>query len=54
MLTNGTPFLHLAIKELLRDLISLRTALSLKHGFQFLKYLIRPLELLNDFEVPVP
>jgi hypothetical protein len=47
MLTNGTPFLHLAVKELLRDLISLRTGMSLKHGFQFLKYLIRPAELLK-------
>ena len=42
VLTNGTPFLHLAVKEFLRDLISLRTGLSLKHSFQFLKNLKGP------------
>src|SRR3954463_10816572 len=47
VLTNGTPFLHLAVKELLRYLISLRMGLSLKHGFQFLKYLKGPGELLK-------
>src|SRR3954466_13137757 len=47
VLTNGTPFLHHAVKEFLRDLISLRTGLSLKHGFQFLKNLKGPSELLK-------
>src|SRR3954465_15627923 len=42
VLTNGTPFLHLAVKEFLRDLISLRTGLSLKHSFQLLKNLKGP------------
>src|SRR4051812_18065044 len=47
VLNNRTPFLHLAVKEFLRDLISIRTGLSLKHGFQFLKNLKGPGELLK-------
>src|SRR3954463_15758733 len=47
MLTNGTPFLHLAVKEFLRDLISLRTGPSLKHSFQLLKNLKGPGEIFK-------
>src|SRR3954464_12236064 len=42
VLTNGTPFLHLVAKEFLRDLISLRTGLSLIHVFQLLENLKGP------------
>src|SRR3954467_4383998 len=47
VLTNGTPFLHLVVKEFLRDLISLRTGLSLKHVFQLLENLKGPGKLLK-------
>src|SRR3954470_19290968 len=47
VLTNGPPFLHLVVKEFLRDLISLRTGSSLKHVFQLLENLKGPGELLK-------